>query len=165
VQDIPRFGGSDEAEEYLPIRAVARISYDYFLNILGPVTAELGDLLTTLSWMTVLHNNVGHLPELSLGAANGAEIGWSGDHQRKPAPVSSVAAQLGIPEATIRRRILQTIQAGCCRRVSGGIIVPDSALHRPAFIELMRINDASLSRMFYALHRVGALSSWDATLT
>lgn len=71
LQDVPRVGASGDAQDP-PIRVVARVSYDYFLSILEPMTAELGELLTALSWMAVLHNNVDHLPVADTEGTNGA---------------------------------------------------------------------------------------------
>lgn len=128
-----------------PVRAIARVSYDHLVRVLALLLAWLGDLTTSLSWAMLLRVNVEPLPH-----------GFGAPDERAPVSVLGVARRLRLPEANVRRRLLQALDQGFCVRATGGLVVTDGVLKSPEFVNLMAANRVSLSRLSGQLERLGA---------
>jgi DNA-binding Lrp family transcriptional regulator len=146
-----------------PIRAVARLVGTYVLRVIETL-APVGDLVDGLVWLEIYRSNVEHLPA-ELSEAPGAPPGpddLAHDGLRRPAPVTALAARLGLPHETVRRRVTGMIARGACVRVHGGLIVPGEALARAEFAAVLGDNAANLTRLFGALSQLGVLQVWDS---
>jgi DNA-binding Lrp family transcriptional regulator len=75
---------------------------------------------------------LGVIVQANRTAASGGDAAAPGASLR-PITVSGVAASLGLPFETTRRRVRKLVDEGLCRAVSGGVIVPSAVLGRPDF--------------------------------
>jgi hypothetical protein len=151
------------ADGVFPIRAVARLVGTYVLRVIETL-APLGDLLDGLVWLEIYRSNVEHAPAELSGAAEAppGPDDLAHDGLRRPAPVTALAARLGLPHETIRRRVTGMIARGACVRVHGGLIIPGEALARPELTAVLAENAANLTRLFGALSQLGVLQVWDS---
>jgi len=136
-----------------PLRAVGRISSEYLLRFVEPVTAELGDAVNATIWLEILRSNT--------DAAVG--VGWQ-DVERRPVSVSQLARRVGLPVQTVRRRVEALVSAGACERVGRGLLIPADTLRRSEFVAIADKNRANLERMFANLGRLGVLAAWRETI-
>ncbi len=135
------------------LRAATRISTDYVLRSLQLVReVAQDDLLDGIILSALVQANVGHLVGPEANAEQGAA---PRDEQRRPVSVMALAANLGFPYETMRRRIGKLIDAGWCIRVPGGVIVPGSVIDGPANKAALRANFANLRRLRKALLAAG----------
>ncbi|RAK58486.1 hypothetical protein DJ021_01065 [Phenylobacterium hankyongense] len=144
----------------VPVRAVVRISADYFLRVIELLTLHIGDLTSGLILLDIVHANTEHLSEED--RAPGGVGPYIPDERRLPTPVATVAARLGLPEETARRHVTQLIKGGHCVRVSGGLVLLAENLARPPWPQLIQDNLGHVNRMFAALAPHGLLSLWES---
>jgi predicted transcriptional regulator len=163
LEDLPRPNGPPFDPENAPVRLVVRLSSDYLLRLAEPIGQHVGDLVTGLVMMDVIHANTEHLPDSEGGADDGdwAPDGFVPDDQRKPVRVAALSDRLGIPQETVRRRLNRLIAAGRCERKGDGFVVPSSILAREPFIRFMMDNQSHLHRLYAGLADFGVLSEWE----
>jgi hypothetical protein len=77
------------------------------------------------------------------------------DEVRRPVSVRSISQSLGIPFETVRRRVQALVEAGLCKRVKGGIIIPVQVVEGPVAEQLMLGNIANVRRLFRQLRQAG----------
>lgn len=152
----------DLGDNPFPVRAVARLVGAYLLRAVEAVGA-MGNLLDGLVLVEMFHSNTRRLPPgPTEGEAPGAGDGDGvSDARRVPVPVTALAARLGMPPETVRRRVTALIERGACVRVPGGLIVPARALSNPRLWPALAANGANLQRLFAALSQLGVLQVWD----
>lgn len=162
LPDLPR-RTVELAPGVFPIRAVGRLLGVYVLRVTETL-APIGDLLDGLCWLEIYRSNVEALPvDLPAGGANLAgPDDVPHDGLRKPIAVTALAARLGLPQETVRRRATGLIARGACARVAGGLIVPGQALERPELSAVLAENAANLQRLYGALAQLGVLQVWDS---
>lgn len=86
-----------------------------------------GDFVRAIIVMTIMQANLQHL-----GRDPAANDGGSPpDDKLRPISALAIANSLGVPRETVRRHIHRLVEAGACRRVTGGYIVPEAVLKRP----------------------------------
>jgi hypothetical protein len=135
------------------LRAATRISTDYVLRSLQLVRGIASDdLLDGIILSALVQANVGHLANSDAPGEAGAA---PPDDLRRPISVMGLAANLGFPYETMRRRVGKLIAAGKVVRVAGGVIVPGSMLEEPANKAALRANFANLRRLRKALLAAG----------
>lgn len=145
-----------------PIRLVTRLSRDYVLRLIEPMTEHLGDLLTGVILMCVIHANTGHLPDTEAGTnAEGVE-GYLPDDRRQPVRAATISQQLGVSHETVRRHLKTLVDEDRCVVVEGGYIVPGRILARAPFVRYMLDNQIHMQRLFNALAEAGVTAAWDA---
>lgn len=117
--------------EHVRIRIAGRMGMDFFLAHLRITCADIG-LRDGLVLLAISQANYGHLDR------DGAHAGSYGrPGQRPPAelvrPISinAVAATLGMPFETVRRRAHRLREAGLCRQDAHGLVVPWEMFERP----------------------------------
>jgi DNA-binding Lrp family transcriptional regulator len=143
-----------------PVRLVIRLSGDYVLRLAEPITLSLGDVVTGLVLMDIIHANTEHLPDSEGG--DETEAGFVSDEMRRPVRVSTLSTRLGIPAETVRRHVARLQEPEICLRTKAGYVVPAAAAaHRP-FIEFMATNHMNLHRLFQSLADYGVVAAWDA---
>jgi hypothetical protein len=142
--------GNESAVTEARLRAATRIATDYVLRSLQLVRGIADDdLLDGIILSALVQANVGHL--VSSEAPGDAPL----DEQRRPISIMALAANLGFPYETMRRRVGKLIAAGMCARVPGGVIVPGSMLNEPVNQAALRANYANLRRLRKALLAAG----------
>lgn len=138
-------------------RLVARLSMEHFLRtaqgLAGMLPGE--DLLTMLVHRTIVTANLSHLdidPSLRQFAGLAAA---PPDAVRRPVSARAIAASMGLPFETVRRRTQRLIELGLCRKVKGGLIVPAATLEGPSAEAALLGNIAGLRRLFRRLESAG----------
>ncbi len=130
-------------------RAAIQLGSDYLLRAVGAANRHLGgDLTRGAVFIGVIQANI------RLLAPSPEE---DGIETACPKPVSggALAAMLGIPAETVRRKVKTLIEDGYLVRVNGGLTVPAEVLARPEISRLVRANYLNLRRLFRQLRRVG----------
>jgi hypothetical protein len=149
--------------EHPPIRLVIRLSSDYLLRLAEPVSRYIGDVVTGLVFMDMVHANTEHLPDSEGGDADAewAPGGFVPDPVRKPIRPPALSERLGIPQETVRRHLARLIVQDRCERNGDGFIVPARVLAREPMIRYMVDNQSHLSRLFHGLADFGVLFEWE----
>lgn len=162
-EDLPRPNGPPFPNENPPVRLVIRLSSDYLLRLAEPVSAHMGDIVTGLLLLDLIHANTEHLPDTEAGdaAAGWSAEGFVPDRLRRPARPAHLAERLGIPQETVRRHLKRLLEADQCERSENGYLVPARILSRAPFVQFMLDNQAHLHRLYAGLADFGVLSQWD----
>jgi DNA-binding Lrp family transcriptional regulator len=148
-----------------PVRLVGRLVVEFVLRFTEPVLEQVPDPVTTLTLLEVILANTEGLPDHE-GGEEGTEVSaFVPDWRRAPVSVSALRTRLGIPNETLRRHVSRLCEAGLCRPVERGYIVPADALSRPELLAFMLRNHANLTRMFAGLGHAGVLATWEQTGT
>jgi predicted transcriptional regulator len=163
LEDLPRPNGPAFDPDSPPVRLVIRLSSDYLLRLAEPVTQYMGDLVTGLLLMDIIHANTEHLPDSEGGREEGS---WSPeafvpDGLRKPIRAATLSERLGIPQETVRRHLQRLLDADRCERREDGYVVPGRVLARPPFVQYMLDNQSHLHRLYVGLADFGVLSEWE----
>jgi hypothetical protein len=163
LEDLPRPNGPPFDPEHPPVRLVIRLSADYLLRLAELMSLHVGDLVTGLIMMDVIHANTEHLPDSEGGAAYGdwSPEGFVADSRRRPVRAAILSERLGIPQETVRRRLNQLLKSGFCVRLDDGVIVPSRILAREPFIQFLGDNQSHLHRLFAGLADFCVLSEWE----
>jgi hypothetical protein len=145
------------------VRLVVRLSSDYLLRLTEPINLHVGDLVSGLILMDVIHANTEHLPDTEGGEPDGewSPEGFVPDHMRRPVRAAALAERLGIAPETVRRHLARLIAADRCERVDEGFVVPTRILARAPFIQFMVDNQSHLQRLFSGLADFSVLSEWE----
>jgi DNA-binding Lrp family transcriptional regulator len=147
-----------ETDEGALARSVARVTAEYWLRALHTLTETYGDIRSGILARTIVIANTAHL-DTRLGdgwryaAIDGPSIP---DELRKPISIARLAESLGVAYETMRGQAQRLIDAGVCRRVDGGLIVPEAVFETPAAINAALANVADLRKLVRDLQRFGA---------
>jgi hypothetical protein len=160
LDDLARAPAAYDAETR-PVRLVIRLSSDYVLRLAEPLTANIGDLVTGLVLMDLIHANTEHLPDAEGGQDLEAAEGFIADDQRRPTRIAALAERLGIPAETVRRHVARLEKRDLCVKTEAGYLVPARALSRPPFLAYMADNQVNLQRLFQSLADYGVVATWD----
>jgi DNA-binding Lrp family transcriptional regulator len=153
------WGGED-----LPLRAVARISGDYFLRLMEPLTANFGDLVRGLLLLTIAKANIEGLHDSERGTDHPGPAGYVDDSKRRPVTVAALAARLNIPQETARRHVAQLVESGRVVRESAGVVMPAAEYARIEIVKVMHANQIHLQRMFASLSQLGVVDEWERSV-
>ena len=139
-------------------RAVARLSTDYFLRALRLMAdVHEGELITGIIFQAIIAANTSHLEQTADGARHAGNDSVPPDELRKPVSVLGIAGALGLPFETTRRHVNRLLASGRCKRVRGGVIVPQSALQTDVMSDAVRANLANVKRFVRELKRAGVV--------
>jgi DNA-binding Lrp family transcriptional regulator len=144
-----------------PVRAVARISSDYFLRLMEPLTQNLGDLVRGLILLAIARANTEGLTDAERGTNASGVTGYVDDTKRKPVSVAALSSRLDIPQETVRRHVAHLLDSGRCVRMRGGVVMPAAEYTRPETIQVMLANHIHLQRMVAQLAQLGVLDGWE----
>jgi predicted transcriptional regulator len=163
LEDLPRPNGPPFDADRPPVRLVIRLSSDYLLRLAEPVTRYMGDLVSGLLLMDLIHANTEHLPDAEGGDPAG---GWTAegfvpDALRRPVRPTALSQRLGIPTETVRRHLQRLVAADQCERNEDGYVVPARILARPPFVRYMLDNRSHLHRLYAGLADFGVLAEWE----
>lgn len=130
---------------------------EHFLRTLqGLAAMQPGeDLLTVLIHRVILIANLAHLDVDPARQQFATLAAAPADGVRRPVSVRAIAASMGLPFETVRRRTRRLIEAGACRQVRGGLIVPAETLEGPGAEGAPLGNMAGLRRLFWRLQAAG----------
>jgi len=133
-------------------RAVARVTSDYVLRMLR-LLCDLhgGELITAIVCQAIIAANTARLNDRGCAAPDMVPP----DELRRPISILSLAGSLGLPFETTRRHVAKLMDAGICRRVRGGVIVPASVLDNPITAAAAETNLANVQRLVRGLRRAG----------
>jgi DNA-binding Lrp family transcriptional regulator len=162
LDDLPRRSGPSFDPDNPPVRLVIRLSSDYLLRLAEPVSQYMGDLVSGLILMDMIHANTEHLADAEAGDPGGwAPEDFVPDLMRRPIRAATLADRLGIPQETVRRHLQHLIDADRCERKEDGYLVPARVLARAPFVQYMLDNQSHLHRLFAGLADFGVLSEWE----
>jgi DNA-binding Lrp family transcriptional regulator len=161
--DLPRPAAPSYDPEKPPVRLVIRLSSDYVLRLAEPIGEHIGDLVTGLVLMDIVHANTEHLPDAEGGQA---DVDWSiagfvPDSARRPVRTAVLAQRLGIAHETVRRHLVRLVADDRCERNKDGYVVPARVLAREPFVRYMVDNQSHLHRLFAQLSDYGVLAEWE----
>ena len=138
-------------------RIAVRLAIGAILRAVEMVNREYsGDITAALVFASVVEASVGHLatnPESAAQLATPARL--PPDAMRRPVTGVALAAALGIPNETVRRKIKALIDQGLLARVDGGLIVPTEIMASDKMTRLTRASFLNLRRLFIQLRRIG----------
>ena len=134
-----------------------RMAIGAILRAVETVNREYGgDITAALVFASVVEANVGHLATSPDSTAALATVGrLPPDEMRRPVTGVALAAALGIPNETVRRKIKGLIDQGALVRVDGGLIVPTEVMASDRMTRLTRASFLNLRRLFIQLRRIG----------
>jgi DNA-binding Lrp family transcriptional regulator len=163
LEDLARPGGPPFDAENPPVRLVIRLSSDYVLRLAEPLSLHVGDLVSGLILMQVIHTNTEDLPDTMGGEAGGdwSADGFVSDELRKPIRAGSISERLGIPQETVRRHLARLVEDDRCERSGDGYVVTSRILARQPFIQFMVDNQSHLHRLYSGLADLSVLSEWE----
>jgi hypothetical protein len=138
-------------------RVAVRMAIGAILRAVEMVNREYGgDITAALVFASVVEANVGHLatnPESTARLATLVRL--PPDEMRRPVTGVALAATLGIPNETVRRKVKGLIESGLLVRVDGGLIVPTEIMASEKMTRLTRASFINLRRLFLQLRRIG----------
>lgn len=161
LRDLPRRDiAFDPANP--PIRLATRLSREYVLRLVDPLTEHMGDLLTGVILMDVVHANTEHLPD-SEGGSDGEEPNnYVPDERRRPIRAATISQRLNVSHETVRRHLKSLVDDDRCVVMRGGYVVPARVLSRGPFLRYMLDNQIHMQRLFQGLAESGVTAAWDA---
>jgi DNA-binding Lrp family transcriptional regulator len=77
------------------------------------------------------------------------------DGERRPVSINAVAASLGLPFETVRRRIRRLAAEQVCTVSSEGVVVPASFLASPSYLQSVMLGHERLRRFYEELRAAG----------
>jgi hypothetical protein len=155
--DLPRAPCPFAAAER-PVRLVIRLSTDYLMRLAEPVTQHVGDVVSGIVLMDVIHANTEHLPD---DEGPDPSPGPLPDAMRRPIRPAALSARLHIPQETVRRHLNRLVETDRCERTAEGYFVPARVLTRPQFTNYVLGNQVHVQRLFQGLAELGVLTLWD----
>ncbi|MBW8812772.1 MAG: hypothetical protein JF588_05045 [Caulobacterales bacterium] len=163
LDDLPRPNSVAFDPERPPIRLVVRLSSNFILRMAEPLTLHIGDLVTGLILMDMVHANTEHLPDTEGGTAEDdwTADGFVADAARRPVRPATLSERLGIPAETVRRHLRRLEATGQAERIGDGYIVPARALAAAPMVQHLVDNESHLHRLYAGLADFGVLSEWE----
>ena len=136
-------------------RALARLSFAFLLDEVRQGVAGLKPLDALL----VLAINQANIAPLTRDPAARARYGQleapAPDHERRPVSINAIAASLGLPFETVRRRVKGLCAGGVCSIGAEGVVVPASFLGSPAYLQSVMTGHERLRRFYFELKAAG----------
>ncbi|HKP80076.1 MAG TPA: hypothetical protein VJU34_13225 [Phenylobacterium sp.] len=140
-------------------RVLAALSYNFLLD---EVANGMGGL-EPLDALLVLAVNQANIAPLTRDprarALYGALEAPAPDDARRPVSINAVAASLGLPFETVRRRIRRLAAAQVCQVSADGVVVPASFLASPSYIQSVILGHERLRRFYVELRDAGLVEA------
>lgn len=135
--------------------AVARMSFAFLLDEM--VNGVAG--LEPLDALLVVAINQANIASLTRDHGARARYGQleapAPDAQRRPVSINGVAASLGLPFETVRRRIRKLAQTGVCVISAEGVLVPSAFLGSPEYLTSVLTGHYRLRTFYLELAAAG----------
>lgn len=77
------------------------------------------------------------------------------DVRRRPVSINAIAASLGMPFETVRRRVQALMERGVCARSDDGLIVPEAFLLAPQYVASVTASHYRLIAFFHEANAAG----------
>jgi len=136
-------------------RLLAALSFTFLLD---EIANGIGGL-EPLDALLVLAINQANIAPLTRDpqarARYGALEAPAPDEARRPVSINAVAASLGLPFETVRRRIRRLAAAQVCQVSSEGVVVPASFLASPSYVQSVVLGHERLRRFYVELREAG----------
>lgn len=146
------------------LSAALRASSRYLLRaILAGADATGGDITTAIVVVAVMDADIGHLdsdPDLARRYATYEQAPPNGF--RRPTSARAIAARLGLPYETVRRRLEPVIASGRCIRTSRGIYSP--TLSRADHLAGAQANHIAIRRLLIDLQQRVPDEAWSPSV-
>jgi DNA-binding Lrp family transcriptional regulator len=137
-------------------RVVMGISAEYILRGMKLLAETYGDIRAGVVAQTIVTANTAHLDARTGEGWRYAGIDESPpDEVRRPISIARLAESLGLPYETARQQVGRMIDAGVCRRVDGGLIVPQAVLEQPGAARATLANVAHVRKFLRDLQAEG----------
>ncbi|MBX3485698.1 hypothetical protein [Phenylobacterium sp.] len=131
--------------------ALARLSFAFLLDEMANGVAGLEPFEALL----VLAVNQANIAPLTRDPAARARYGQldapAPDDERRPVSINAVAASLGLPFETVRRRIRRLAAAGVCTMGAEGVVVPAAFLASPTYLRSVMTGHLRLRAFYFDL--------------
>jgi DNA-binding Lrp family transcriptional regulator len=163
LEDLPRPSAAAFDPDNPPVRLVVRLSSNFILRMAEPLALHIGDLVTGLIFMEIVHANTEHLPDSEGGVHDGdwSADGFVPDGLRHAVRAAALSERLGIPPETVRRHLMRLQKADRVERIGDGYIVPARVLARGPIVQYLVDNQSHLHRLYAALADFGVLAEWE----
>ena len=136
-------------------RALARLSFAFLLDEVRQGVAGLKPLDALL----VLAVNQANIAPLTRDPSARARYGQleapAPDEERRPVSINAIAASLGVPFETVRRRMKGLEASGVCVIRPDGVIVPSSFLASPGYLQSVVAGHERMRRFYFELAGAG----------
>jgi DNA-binding Lrp family transcriptional regulator len=144
-----------EPEDAAIARIVTRLSSEYVLRAFQLLIDVFGDIRAGLLVQVINTANIAALIHTDEGRSAAGPSGTFPDEVRRPISIARLADSAGLPFESTRRIVRKLIDAGHCRRVEGGVIVPRATFERPAIVRAVSANVGYVRRFTRDLRAVG----------
>lgn len=134
---------------------VTRFSFGYVLRAFQLLIDAFGDIRTGLLVLAINTANVAALVHTDEGRSTADRGGIFPDDVRRPISIARLANSTDLPFETTRRIVQKLIDAGYCRRVEGGVIVPRATVERSPVVKAVTANLGYVRRFMRDLRAVG----------
>jgi hypothetical protein len=139
------------------LRVTSRLTAAYLLDTVSIVRAE-GHVLDTLLASAIIQANVAEIQQhADLQVQYAESDALPTDEMRRPVSMNALAASLGVPFETVRRRVGAMVKSGHCAFVDGGVIVPTAVLAQPQYYVQAFHGYERLRAFYYQLRDLGLL--------
>lgn len=144
------------------VRACFRAACRFVLRgVAGHVDASGGDATAAFVMLAVMSANLDHIDEDRELARRYARFSTPvPEEERRPVSALAVAARLGLPRETVRRRLADLVAMGRCVREDGGFHVPTRVLATAERREVALLNFAAVRRLRRDLLAEAPDASW-----
>jgi DNA-binding Lrp family transcriptional regulator len=142
-------------ERGAPVRVANRFLAEYLMRMIAGVMRHVPSPVAGLVLLHMVEANTEHLPL----EARDAPLGTLA---MRPVTMGALAARMGMPAETVRRRAVWLEGAGFCRRSRAGAVIRPEAFTTPQMLALAADNATNVQRLFTRLERFGILELWDA---
>jgi DNA-binding Lrp family transcriptional regulator len=140
-------------------RVLAALSFKFLLDEMATGVGGL-EPLDALLVLAVNQANIAPLTrDPQARARYGALEAPAPDDERRPVSINAVAASLGLPFETVRRRIRRLAAAQVCLVSSEGVVVPASFLASPSYIQSVIVGHERLRRFYAELRDAGLVDA------
>lgn len=131
--------------------ALARLSFAFLLDEMTNGVAEL-EPLDVLLMLAINQANIAPLTRNPDARARYGQLeAPAPDAERRPVSINAVAASLGMPFETVRRRVRALVAAGVCAMCPEGVVVPASFLVSPGYIRSVLTAHQRLRAFYFEL--------------
>lgn len=143
-------------------RVLAALSFNFLLDEMANGIGGL-DPLDALLVLAINQANIAPLTRDHEARARYGDINAPApDDERRPVSVNAVAASLGLPFETVRRRIRRLTAAQVCQLSADGVVVPANFLVSPGYVASVMQGHERLRRFYFELRAAGLIDALPA---
>jgi len=144
---------------YTDARLTNRLAMAYLLDAIAIFRGE-SHLIDALLTTAISQANVAQISrQADLQVTYAAAEAAPPDEMRRPVSVNALAASLGLPFETVRRRVRGLLERGVCVAVDGGVVIPTRVVSSPQYFEDTSRAYERLRAFYYQLRELGLLAN------